>query len=234
MKLKHRLWNIIKAELLVLCCFSRPWLRGCSYVVSLLPDLFDNESQTSCLFDKITFILICPEIIVHINMYLNLVSLRSVLSRNGWIEAVAEATNDVIWDIVYGVALCPHINFSGGLKILLFVFSVHIILHTVRITFMHKGFVLSPTFLRPDVLCHICWDKSGLETSAWMWWVFFCSLSFDHQGAIKPHCWLALLYSVVMAAFMYYFLKQRVLFLYEMWSQNPFGVLTGKHLFLKV
>lgn len=26
----------------------------------------------------------------------------------------------------------------------------------VKVTFRHKGFVRSPAFLRPDVLCHIC------------------------------------------------------------------------------
>lgn len=77
--------------------------------------------------------------IVHINMCLNLVSLRSVQSRKAGLKLLARC-----------VCFPAQSSYTDS----------------VKITFVRKGFVRFPTFLRPDVFCLICWDKSGSETPA--------------------------------------------------------------------
>lgn len=154
------------------------WRRAACFVLlealaevmeaSLLPDMFDNESQD---YSDLKFLqnrghqsLLNMNIVCTSTWPLILRSLRSVMQLQ------------IIWDMAHGVVSTHKVVIvSEGFKILLlyllFFFIVHrvfmlIPLKKTKNTFTHRCFVLSPTFLQHDVFCLICWDKSGLETPA--------------------------------------------------------------------
>lgn len=123
--------------MLVLCSL-RPWQDSHR---NLLADLFDSESQTLCLF------FTGHACRAHQHVPKSCVTEVSAVSKS-------RIKDTCTLYLFFCVFLCAHFPGQGSYA------------DSVKITFTHEGFVLSPTFLWPDVFCLICWDKSGSETPA--------------------------------------------------------------------